>query len=123
MAAGDPQINGNVYTIKLKSGLKWSDGQPLTAKDFEYSLKRECSQANAGHYQYVLGAGMLDIVGCDDYFNGKGTADGVGVKAVDDTTFQVTLTAPKPTFTTIMGLWADIPRTSGHRREVRRPLD
>ncbi|MCJ7490690.1 MAG: peptide ABC transporter substrate-binding protein [Dehalococcoidia bacterium] len=109
MADGEPQINGNVYTIKLKSGLKWSDGQPLTAKDFEYSLKRECSAETAGPYQYVLGAGMLDLVGCDDLFNGEGTADAVGVKAVDDTTLQVTLKAPKPTFTTIMSLWATFP--------------
>ncbi len=109
MAAGEPTINGNVYTIKLKDGLKWSDGQPLTAKDFEYSIKRECSEANAGNYQYVLGAGMLDIVGCDDYFTGKGTADGVGVKALDDTTLEVTLTAPKATFTTIMAMWPTFP--------------
>ncbi len=109
MAAGDPQVSGNVYTIKLKSGLKWSDGQPLTAKDFEYSLKRECTEATAGPYQYVLGAGMLDLVGCDDLFTGKGTADAVGVKAVDDTTLQMTLKAPKPTFETIMSLWATFP--------------
>ena len=109
MADGEPKISGNVYTIKLKSGLKWSDGQPLTAKDFEYSLKRECSSATAGPYQYVLGAGMLDLVGCDDLFNAKGTADAVGVKAIDDTTLQMTLKAPKPTFTTIMSLWATFP--------------
>ena len=30
MAAGEPTINGNVYTVTLKSGLEWSDGQPLT---------------------------------------------------------------------------------------------
>jgi oligopeptide transport system substrate-binding protein len=109
MAAGEPEINGNVYTVKLKDGLTWSDGQPLTAGDFEYSLKRECSAANAGPYQYVLGAGMLDLVGCDDYFNGKGTADAVGVKAIDDATLELTLKAPKPTFTTIMSLWATFP--------------
>jgi oligopeptide transport system substrate-binding protein len=109
MAAGEPEINGNVYTIKLKDGLTWSDGQPLTANDFEYGLKRECSADNAGPYQYVLGAGMLDLVGCDAYFNGEGTADGVGVKAIDDTTLEMTLKAPKPTFTTIMSLWATFP--------------
>jgi oligopeptide transport system substrate-binding protein len=109
MADGEPQVSGNVYTIKLKSGLKWSDGQPLTAKDFEYSLKRECSAETAGPYEYVLGAGMLDLVGCDDLFNGKGTADAVGVKAIDDTTLQMTIKAAKPTFTTIMSLWATFP--------------
>jgi oligopeptide transport system substrate-binding protein len=109
MAAGEPQVSGNVYTIKLKSGLTWSDGKPLTAGDFEYSLKRECSADTAGPYEYVLGADMLDLVGCDDLFNGKGTADAVGVKAIDDLTLEITIKAPKPTFTTIMSLWATFP--------------
>ncbi len=109
MAADEPQVNGNVYTITLKDNLEWSDGQPLTAQDFEYSLKRECSPDVAAPYQYLLGAGMLDLVGCDDYFNGQGTADGVGVKALDAKTLQMTLTAPKPTFTTIMSLWPTYP--------------
>ena len=117
MAAGDPQVNGNVYTVKLKSGLKWSDGQPLTAKDFEYTIKRECSPEVAGPYQYVLGVDMLDLVGCDDYFGSADATpadqaalrDKVGVKAVDDLTLEMTLKAPKSTFTTIMALWATFP--------------
>ena len=32
--------DGTVYTFTLREGLKWSDGSPLTAKDFEYSWKR-----------------------------------------------------------------------------------
>ncbi|HUS82054.1 MAG TPA: peptide ABC transporter substrate-binding protein [Dehalococcoidia bacterium] len=109
MADGEPEINGNVYTIKLKDGLTWSDGEPLTANDFEYSIKRECSPDVAGPYQYVLGAGMLDLVGCDAYLNGEGTADDVGIKAIDDLTLEITIKAPKPTFTTIMSLWATFP--------------
>jgi oligopeptide transport system substrate-binding protein len=124
MAAGEPTVDGNVYTVKLKSGLKWSDGEPLTAADFEYGIKRECDPAVASPYQYVLGAGILEIVGCDDYFTALGTEeepktpteaelqairDAVGVKAIDDTTLEVTLAAPKVTFTTIMSLWAAFP--------------
>jgi oligopeptide transport system substrate-binding protein len=109
MAAGEPEINGNVYTVKLKDGLTWSDGQPLTAKDFEYGIKRECSPDVAGPYQYVLGEGILNLVGCDAYLNGEGTADDVGIKAIDDLTLEITLAAPKTTFTTIMSLWAAFP--------------
>jgi len=124
MAADEPTVNGSVYTVKLKSGLKWSDGQPLTAADFEYGIKRECDPAVASPYQYVLGEGILNIVGCDDYFTALGTEDepktpteaelqalrdAVGVKAIDDTTLEVTLAAPKVTFTTIMSLWAAFP--------------
>jgi ABC-type oligopeptide transport system substrate-binding subunit len=124
MAAGEPTVAGSVYTVKLKPNLKWSDGVPLTAADFEYGIKRECDPAVAGPYQYFLGESMLNIVGCDAYFTALGTKeepktpaeaelqairDAVGAKAVDDTTLEITLGAPKPTFTTIMSLWATFP--------------
>jgi len=124
MAAGEPTVAGNVYTVKLKTGLKWSDGQPLTAKDFVYGIQRECDPKVAGPYQYLLGESILNIVGCDDYFTALGTEeepktpteaelqalrDAVGAKAIDDTTLEVTLGAPKPTFTTVMSLWAAFP--------------
>jgi oligopeptide transport system substrate-binding protein len=117
MADGEPTVNGNVYTVKLKSGLKWSDGVPLTAQDFEYGIKRECSPDVAGPYQYLLGETILNIVGCDDYFDSgdmtpeeqAALRDKVGVKAIDDTTLEITLGLPKSTFTTIMSLWAAFP--------------
>ncbi len=117
MAAGEPTVNGNVYTVKLKSGLKWSDGEPLTAKDFEYGMKRECSPEVAGPYQYLLGDTILGIVGCDNYFNAvdktpeeqAALRDAMGVKAIDDLTLEITLAIPKSTFTTIMSLWATFP--------------
>ena len=124
MAADEPTVNGNVYTVKLKAGLKWSDGVALTAKDFVYGVQRECDAAVASPYQYVLGASILGIVGCDEFFGALGTTDepktptpeelqalrdAVGIKAIDDTTLEVTLLAPKPTFTTIMSLWAAFP--------------
>ena len=124
MAADQPQVSGNVYTIKLKSGLKWSDGQPLIAQHFVDGILRSCSPDVASPYQYILGASILGIVGCDEYAGAKGTADSpktptaaelqalrdaVGVKALDDTTLQVTLLQPKSTFTTIMSLWSAFP--------------
>ncbi|HJX60924.1 MAG TPA: peptide ABC transporter substrate-binding protein [Dehalococcoidia bacterium] len=124
MADGEPTVSGNVYTVKLKSGLKWSDGVAMTAADFVYGVQRECDAAVASPYQYVLGASILGIVGCDEFFEALGSADepktptpeelqalrdAVGIKAIDDTTLEVTLLAPKPTFTTIMSLWAAFP--------------
>jgi oligopeptide transport system substrate-binding protein len=63
----------------------------------------------ASPYQVLLGESVLNIVGCDAYFNGQGTRENVGVTAVNATTLQVTLVAPKPTFTTIMSLWVAFP--------------
>ena len=71
MAAGEPTVNGNVYTVKLKPDIKWSDGKPVTAADFVYGFQRECDPTVASPYQYVLGAGLGDLKGCDDLFNNK----------------------------------------------------
>jgi oligopeptide transport system substrate-binding protein len=124
MAADQPQVSGNVYTVKLKSGLTWSDGQPLIAQHVADGILRSCSPEVASPYQYILGASILGIVGCDEYAGALGTADepktptaaelqalrdAVGVKALDDTTLQVTLLQPKSTFTTIMSLWSAFP--------------
>jgi len=124
MAAGEPEVSGNVYTVKLKPGLKWSDGQPLIAQHYVDGILRSCSPDVASPYQYILGASILGIEGCDEYFGAKGTAeepksptpeelkalrDAVGVKAVDDTTLEVTLLQPRSTFTTIMSLWSAFP--------------
>ncbi len=129
MAASAPTISadGKTYTIKLKSGLKWSDGQPLVAKDFEAGLKRTCNPVVAGQYEYVLDA---SIVGCADFFNAlagpdkkAGTADdlkpadaglpaleaAVGVKATDATTLTITLVQAQPTFKLLLALWMTFP--------------
>lgn len=46
--------DGLTYTFKLRSGLKWSDGTPITAKDFEYSWKRAIDPNTASDYQYMF---------------------------------------------------------------------
>jgi oligopeptide transport system substrate-binding protein len=115
MAAGAPTVSadGKTYTVKLKSGLKWSDGQALTAKDFVLGIQRTCNPDNAGHYQYIL----TNIVGCDDYYGaGKETAEkkaellkAVGVKAVDDSTIEIKLQNAQPTFATLLAMWPTFP--------------
>ena len=81
---GEVQSDGKVvYTYELVDGLKWSDGQPLTAKDFEFSWKRAGNVATGGDYYY-----MFENV--DGYDAEKEDAV-LNVKAVDDTHFQVTL--------------------------------
>jgi oligopeptide transport system substrate-binding protein len=115
MADGNPTVSsdGKVYTVKLKAGLKWSDGTPLTAKDFVAGIQRTCNPDNAGHYQYILTA----IVGCDAYYGaGKETAakkdellKALGVKAVNETTIEYTLTDPQITFPILLAMWPTFP--------------
>ena len=66
------------YTYTLKDGLTWSDGQALTAKDFEFAWKRAASTALGADYGYM--------------FEGvKGYPDELAVEATDDKTLVVTL--------------------------------
>jgi len=66
------------YTYTLKDGLTWSDGQALTAKDFEFAWKRAASTALGADYGY-----MFEQV--------KGYPDELAVSAKDDKTLEVTL--------------------------------
>ncbi|CEN87853.1 ABC transporter substrate-binding protein [Paraclostridium sordellii] len=80
--------DGKTWTFKIRKNSKWSNGDPVTAKDFEYSWKRTLNPETASQYGYV----MYDIEGASDYNNGKvDNADNVGVKALDDNTLQVKL--------------------------------
>lgn len=66
------------YTYTLRDGLKWSDGQPVTAKDFEFAWKRAASEELGADYGY-----MLEVV--------KGYPNDLAVEATDDKTLVVTL--------------------------------
>lgn len=81
------------YTFKLRRGLKWSDGSPLTAKDLEYSWLRVIRPETACQYSYWL---VNNIQGARDYAAKPSPelAAKVGVKAKDDQTFVVTLERP-----------------------------
>ena len=75
------------YTYTLKEGLKWSDGEPLTAADFEFAWKRAASVELAGDYGY-----MFDVIkGWGAEAEGAETATELAVKAIDEKTLEVTL--------------------------------
>src|SRR6266851_1605206 len=103
----DVSTDGKTYTFHLRSGAKWSDGQPVTAKDFVYSFKRILDPATAADYAtFLTDAG---IVGAADFNSKKGTADSVGVRAVDDNTLEIQLQAPIGYFPNIVALWVVAP--------------
>lgn len=97
MAAGMPQISsdGKTYTIKLRDNITWSDGSPVTAKDFEYAWKRTLDPNTKADYNFMVAW----LKGGEAYMTGKGTADQVQVKAVDDKTLTFTLENPVPFMT------------------------
>jgi oligopeptide transport system substrate-binding protein len=83
-----------VYTFKLRKDGKWSDGSPVTAKDFLFSWQRLVDPATASEYAYLL----APVVNAEDITAGKKKPAELGVKAVDDLTFEVTLNAPTSYF-------------------------
>jgi oligopeptide transport system substrate-binding protein len=97
--------DGITYTFNLRSGLKWSDGQPLKASDFEYAWKRATDPATKSRYAQTL----WPVKGGEAFGTGKGTADGMAVKATDDRTLVVTLERPAPFFMHLAATWTAYP--------------
>jgi len=91
-------IEGNTVTFHLSNEGRWTNGDPVTAEDFEYSWKRTISPDLAADYAYQFDG----IVGATDYNscekNCDAMRDKVGVEAVDDRTLRVELTSPQPWF-------------------------
>ena len=91
--------DGLTYTFTIKEGLKWSDGEPLTAEHFVYGIKRAIGYGPDNAYtkknlvNFIAGAEEAANAAMDvaDMTN-------VGVTALDDITFQVTLSTPCPYF-------------------------
>jgi ABC-type oligopeptide transport system substrate-binding subunit len=88
-----PSQNGLVWTFRLRKGLHWSDGRPITASDFRDSWTRALSPAM--HSAYAR-AEMQNIKGARRYLAGGG--GNIGVEALDDRTLRVTLEHPVPWF-------------------------
>jgi oligopeptide transport system substrate-binding protein len=114
--------DGTVLTFRLREGLTYSDGSPLTAENFRYAVERACDPNTAGDYQYVL----FDIVGCEEFAGsnpgaaatpvGDGETSGndaareaLGVTAIDERTLEVRLKHPAPYFPSVAGLWVFFP--------------
>jgi len=90
----DISPDGKTYVFHLRPGIRWSDGTPITAADFEYSWKRVADSATASENAYM----MFPIVNAEAFSKGEAAADDMGVTAVDDRTLRVTLKNPTAYF-------------------------
>ena len=97
--------DGKVYTFKLRQGALWSDGSPVTAADFVFSWQRVVDPKTAAEYAYML----APIVNAEDVTAGKKQPAELGVRAVDDMTFEVTLNASTPYFLEMLTHQATLP--------------
>lgn len=103
--------DGTVYTFKLKEGQTWSNGDPVTAADFEWSFKRQLNPETQAEY-----AAFLFDLKNGEAVNTKAegvSVDDVGVKAIDELTLEITLEGPRGYFLTVLAYAAALPAHKG----------
>ncbi|WP_165861433.1 peptide ABC transporter substrate-binding protein [Paenibacillus paeoniae] len=101
--------DGKTYTITLREDAKWSNGDPVTAHDFEYAWKRSLNPETGSEYAYML----FYIENAEKFNSGEGTADEVGVKATGDYTLEVQLNSPAPYFPSLLAHYTYLPVHEG----------
>jgi oligopeptide transport system substrate-binding protein len=107
---------GSVWTFTIRKDSKWSDGSPCTAKDWEWSWKRQMDAATKNPYSSFF----YDIKGAEAFNKGKGDASQVGVVAKGDWTLEVTLEGPRGYFPVLAAYLAALP---AHRASVEKHGD
>ncbi|WP_414841122.1 peptide ABC transporter substrate-binding protein [Enterococcus saccharolyticus] len=96
----DISEDGKIYTFHLRDGIKWSDGTAITAEDFLFSWKRLVNPETMGPNAYWLD----NVVNSLDIREGKADVDTIGLKALDEKTFEVTLLNPQPSFLSVVSI-------------------
>ncbi|PEK91927.1 peptide ABC transporter substrate-binding protein [Bacillus mycoides] len=90
--------DGKKYTFKLRKDAKWSNGDPVTAKDFVYGWQRLLDKNTAAEYAFIA----YYIKNAEAINKGEKPAAELGVKAVDDYTLEVELEKPVPYFLNLL---------------------
>jgi oligopeptide transport system substrate-binding protein len=109
--------DAQTITFTIKEGAAFSNGDPITAEDFVYSWKRTLDPRSAAPYAYVLadveGAGaVLEMAGADPAPSDEeieAALDGLGLTAVDDSTFEVKLSRAASYFLFVTTIWVTVP--------------
>jgi oligopeptide transport system substrate-binding protein len=86
--------DGLVYTFELRESARWSNGDPVTADDFVYSLRRSVDPATLSRYSFML----RPIVNAEAITDGQAAPETLGVTALDTHSLEIRLRAPTPYF-------------------------
>ena len=115
--------DGKIYTFKLRADARWSNGDPVTAGDFVFSLRRIMAPETGAKYATVL----YPIRNAEKINKGSGglKADDLGAKAVDARTLEIALERPTPYFLELMTHQSGLPLHSAsiekHGKDFTRP--
>lgn len=105
--------DGRTYTFYLRRDAAWSNGDPLRAEDFVWSLRRSADPATASNSANML----LPIENAAEVLSGRQPPETLGVEALDDYTLQIRLTDPTPYF---LGLLTHSSTYPVHRPSLER---
>lgn len=103
--------DGITWTFNLKDDVVWSNGDPVTAHDFEYAWKYVLNPETASEYAYQ----MYYLAGGEEYNSSENKdeyaelEEKVGVKALDDHTLEVKLAEPTPYFLDLTSFYTYYP--------------
>ncbi|MBL0404619.1 peptide ABC transporter substrate-binding protein [Microvirga aerilata] len=101
--------DGKTYRFTLRNGLKWSNGDPVTAEDFVYSYRRIMDPATGAKYANIL----YPIKNAEKINKGQAKLEELGVKAVDPKTVEITLEQPTPYFIELLTHQTSLPVHKG----------
>lgn len=101
----EPTNEGLTYTFTIREGATWSNGDPITAQDFEYSWKRTVTPETASPQAYYFEG----IKNYQKITSGDMSADELGVTALDEQTLEVNLEYPMSYFQQLLAVPAFYP--------------
>ncbi|WP_025118003.1 peptide ABC transporter substrate-binding protein [Bacillus sp. H1m] len=105
--------DGKKYTFKLRKDAKWSNGDPVTAKDFVYGWQRLLDKNTAAEYAFIA----FYIKNAEAINKGEKPLTDLGAKAVDDYTLEVELEKPVPYFLNLMAFPSYYPLNEKYVKE------
>ena len=107
--------DARTFTFYLRKNARWSNGDPVTAHDFVYSWQRLVDPETASPYAWYLETAL--VAQAPDIIRGKVSVDKLGVRAIDDYTFEVQLSQPLPYFLFMLTMMNVAPL---HKKTVKR---
>lgn len=91
--------DNRTFIFTLRDNARWSNGEPVTAKDFVYSWRRLVTPENSSPFAWF--ARLAGIQNAEQILAGKLPVDQLGVTAVNDHTLKVQLSKPVPYFVSL----------------------
>lgn len=104
----DLSADKRTYTFHLRPGLQWSDGAPLTSRDFLWSWRRVLKPETASRYANILYP-ILNAQAFNQDTTGQLHEQDLGLAAPDDSTFVVTLEHPTTYFLALTTFYTYLP--------------